>query len=242
MTLPSRAVSSWFGNRKNDIVSLEQWRNAPLTYTPDQETNGEWNVDRYEVILGVDRSGELFQRAGLLTLRNRFYPKQVMATTSDYEIENRPVRKGDRVLQRIHILQPWGRSLFDVLTVNEITEVIDEPRHKGFTYTTTTVHSEIGEWSPSVVWRENGEVALIIEVVSRNRPGASRFAQRLTRWLQLRAHRLSIENFRAILMGARPSTATSSEFVPAALLPVGMIALAVSLFLLAVRAFYRRRQ
>lgn len=173
MEIPNQAVAVWFGRKLDDSRYLDLWREAPLTYSESQPIDSAWNVDRYEIILGRDSSGNLFDRAARLTLRNRFYPAQVMVNASDFQREDRPVRRGDRVVQRIRLLLAWNRPVLEVLTMNEITEVIDEPRRKGFTYTTTTVHSEIGEWSPVVEWRENGEVALIITVVSRTRPGAS---------------------------------------------------------------------
>ena len=233
-------VPSWFGNPKQDAIYLEQWRSAPLTYTPGQPIDQYWNVDRYEVLLGVDPSGQLFKRAARVAMRNRFYPPQVMANTSDYQLANRDVQLGDRVLQRIHLLTLGQQAVLDTLTLNEITEVIDEPRRKGFTYTTTTVHSEVGEWSPTVVWRENGEVILIIEIVSRSRPGSPRLSARLMRWLQLRAHHLSILNFRSLLSGDRYG-APQPAFLPPELAPVGMLALALVLFTLAVYNFTHRK-
>jgi hypothetical protein len=154
-----------------------------------------------------------------------------MVNTSDFQLADRPVQAGDRVLQRIRILMAGKRPVMEVLTVNEVTEVIDEPRRKGFTYTTTEVHSEIGEWSPEVIWRENGEVALVISVVSRARPGATKLSRQITRWLQLRAHRMSIQNFLEQLCGPYAGRPAHAEFVPAKVLPVGLLALALVLFL-----------
>ena len=54
-----------------------------------------------------------------------------MLNTSDFQLEDRPVRSGDRVVQRIRLLLAWNRPVLEVLTMNEITEVIDEPRRKG---------------------------------------------------------------------------------------------------------------
>lgn len=198
------AVPVWFGKgRSNDAQYLTLWQNAPLTYDPKQAVDHHWNVDRYEAILGRDTTGALFTQAASLVLHNRFYPEDVMQSVSDFGLENRAARPGDRVLQRIRIFQYNTLPILEVLALNEITEVIDEPRRAGFTYTTTSAHSEIGEWSPRVEWRENGEVALIVEVVSRIRPGAPALARHLARSLQLRAHQLGIENFRALVAGKK---------------------------------------
>lgn len=218
MMFPKSALPVWFGfGRKKDAQYLRAWRNAPLTYFPDQEItdtgagSDQWNVDRYEVILGQDANGAFFQHAAQLVLTNQFYPAEIMTSTSDFQIQGRTVRTGDRILQRIPVFQYNTLPILDVLTMNEITEVTQSPRRVGFTYTTTQAHSEIGEWSPSVEWRENGEVALIIEVISRTRPGASLFARRLTRRMQLHAHRVSIQNFQALLSGRRRQLQRSDQ-------------------------------
>ena len=223
MAYPEKAVAKWFGKgRQNDVLYLRAWRDAPLTYSPEQEIDPAWNVDRYETILGHDSSGALFERAANLTLRNQFYPKEVMVNVSEFGLENRTVQAGDRVLQRIRLLQYKDKPILEALTVNEITDVIQEPRRAGFTYVTTAAHSELGEWSPVVEWRENGEVALVISVVSRTRPGSSYLSRRLARRLQLRAHKLSIQNFLARLNGVpfrpEPGPAPRLQFLPVALL------------------------
>jgi len=242
MAYPERALQVWLGRgQKNDVQRLQSWRDAPLTYFPEQELDPNWVVDRYETVLGQDSTGDLFQKAARLTLQNRFYPPEVMTTVSDYSLENRPIRVGDRVLQRIRVFQYKNFPLLEVLTLNEITEVVQEPRRVGFTYTTTAAHSEIGEWSPEVIWRENGEVVLVINVLSRSRPGASRLARQLTRRLQLHAHQLSIQNFLALLHG-RPRSAEPYRYatLSASLLPVALLAAAFILLLLAMFHFKKK--
>lgn len=236
-----RAVAVWFGKgQRNDAQLLQEWRAAPLTYTPEQDLDENWNVDRYEVILGQDASGSLFRRAAQLTLRNQFYPPEVMSSVSDFGLVGRSVEPGDRVVQRIRIFQYRGIPILEVLTMNEITHVVDEPRRAGFTYTTTTAHSEIGEWSPLVEWRENGEVALVINVVSRSYPGASSFTRRLTRRMQLRAHKLSIENFLAQLSGTVYRAPEQGVSTTVSLLPVAMLGAALLLFLYSILGWKRR--
>ena len=135
MTFPQRAVSVWFGKaRAKDAQYLQKWREAPLTYSPRQPIDSNWNVDRYETVLGRDDTGNLFRRAAELTLKNRFYPPEVMVNTSDFGLENRPVRVGDRIIQRIRLLQIGERPVWEVLTMNEITEVIDEPKSRVYLY------------------------------------------------------------------------------------------------------------
>lgn len=241
MTIQDRAKSVWFGaGREQDAKLLQDWRSSPVTYQPGQETGPEWFADRYEIDLGYDTSGKLFERASRLVLNNRFYPPEVMANTSDFGQEKRPVRPGDRVLQRIRIFQMRSAPVLEVLTMNEITEVIQEPRRAGFTYTTTTAHSELGEWAPTVEWREDGRVVLVIDVVSRARPGASKWARRFGRGLQLRAHKLSIENFLAQVRGDYHTQEVKFALVPADLMPVWLLLLAVLVSIAAAVGYQRR--
>jgi uncharacterized protein (UPF0548 family) len=239
MVYPESAGPIWFGQgRADDGRYLDRWRNAPLTYSADQELDHHWNVDHYEIVLGKDQTGDLFQRAARLTMTNQFYPTEVMLTTSDYSRMNRAVQAGDRVLQRIRLFEIAGRSILEMLTMNEITDVVYEERRAGFTYTTTAAHSEIGEWTPMVEWRENGEVVLVISVVSRAQPGASALSRRFARRMQLRAHRLSITHFLTLLNGG-PRSLRRPHF-SAELLPAGLLATAFLLVVAAALGFNRR--
>lgn len=230
MTYPDQSVSKWFGrDRQKDSLYLQAWRDAPLTYFPREVMTPGWNVDHYEIILGKDTTGELFQKAAQLTLLNQFYPADVMTVVSDFALESRAVQPGDRVLQRIRIFQFGSQPLLETLTLNEITDVVQEPRRAGFTYMTTAVHAEVGEWSPVVEWRDNDEVVLVINVISTTRPGMSDFGRRLSRKLQLRAHQRSIQNFKALLAGRKLAKPSRQASVPADLLPVGMLAVALGL-------------
>lgn len=232
MGYPSGGLAVWFGRgQQQDGQYLQAWRDAPVTYVAEEATGANWSADRYEVILGKDSTGSLFQRAAELTLHNRFYPREVMAAVSDFSQEDRTVRPGDRVLQRIPVLVYEGQPVVEILTLNAVCEVIQEPRRAGFTYVTTAAHSEVGEWSPRVEWRENNEVALVIEIVSRPRPGLPAFIQQFTRQMQLRAHKLSIQNFLAQLRGepaaqAQPFARALPKMAPALV----MVIIALLLF------------
>jgi hypothetical protein len=111
----------------------------------------------------------------------------------------------------------------------------------GFTYTTTAAHSEIGEWSPLVEWRENGEVALIITVISRLRPGAPALLRRFVRGLQLQAHQLSIQNFQARLAGRTPQFITAQPAI-ARIIPVAAVIFAIAVVLGSLVNFSRKEK
>lgn len=231
MVYPRSGLPVLFGRgRQQDAYYLKAWRDAPITYAAESATGADWSADRYEVILGSDATGKLFEKAATLALYNRFYPREVMTAVSDYSLEGRAVRAGDRILQRVPIFEYEGRPLLEMLSMNEVSEVIQEPRRAGFTYITTAAHSEVGEWSARVEWRENNEVVLIIEVVSRVRASGLDFIQRFGRQMQLRAHRLSIENFLAQLKDeparlSEPFAWSLPRMAPAALVLVSFLLL-----------------
>jgi len=239
MAYQAGSIPVWFGRGcESDAQYLQAWREAPVTYNPDQVVNHHWHADHYEIVLGKDETGSLFNRAATITLMNQFYPLDVMYSTSDFGLKNRLAQVGDRILQRIRIFQIAGRPIFEVLALNEISEVIQEPRRVSFVYTTTTVHSEIGEWSASVEWRDNSEVALVIDVVSRALPGTSTPVQKFFRRMQLRADKLCIHNFKALLR-LQSSSAQRKTF-PTEILPVGLLAAAFLLLFSVVFSFGRK--
>lgn len=239
MDFPEGAKLIWFGrNRQMDRKYLQAWRHSPLTYTKQTALDSFWNADRYEIFLGNDPDGDLFQRASQLLMTNQFYPPEVMASVSDYSLQERRVRLGDRILQRIKIFQIRQHPLLEALTVNEITEVVEEPRRVGFTYTTTRTHSEVGEWSPAIDWRADNDVVLVIQVLSRIQPNTSLLIHRFTRKFQLRAHRISIRHFVRLLFN-RSATIRKAPF-STDLFPAGLLTMAVLFLLLALLGVNRQ--
>ena len=148
------------------------------------------------MFIAHDPDGKLFQRAADALMRYHFYPESLMHYVSDFSRENRWLRVGNRLVQRIHAFRLLGLPILDAITMNEIYAVSDEPRRKGFTYVTTQAHSERGEWSPAVEWRDNGDLYLTIHVLSRLAYDVSPFQLRRIRRLQTGAHHQGIEAFK----------------------------------------------
>lgn len=189
-------LEEWFPRAPADGRYLRLWREAPLTYQPGQALDSTWHVDDYAVTLGVDATAQLFDRAINMLMRYRFYPADVMRAISDFELERRWLRPGDRIVQRLHIFRLPNLPLLDVVTMNEITSVVNEDRRKGFTYATTECHAEQGEWSALIDWHASGEVRLTMHAVSRPGPRLLIWAYGLARHLQLRAHQRGLASFR----------------------------------------------
>lgn len=182
--------------RKDDERLLQEWRNAPLTYTPGQTIDSSWHTDHHQEMITANGTAQQFARARDLLLRYQFYPLSLMHHVSDFSRENRLMRPGDRIVQRIHSTTVLGIPLLDSITMNEVTAVIDEPRRVGFTYITTAAHAELGEWSALIVWRDDGAFILTIDAISRLAYYMPNWLAPRSRRLQLRAHDLGMESFK----------------------------------------------
>ena len=202
-SLPHGAQLSWLGaGRRHDADYLARWRGAPETYTAGRPVDESRRQDHYREVIASDSGEEGWERVSDLLMRYKFYPPAVMHHVSDFSVEERWMRAGDRMVQRIHVGRVLGVGFLDALTMNVVCSVVDEPRRRGFTYITTQVHSEVGEWS---AWLERHDSDLTLSVHSISRPAdhVARPLHPLLRRLQLRAHRLGIEHFKALVAGGR---------------------------------------
>jgi len=194
----SGAKFVWFG-QGDDAKYLEAWQHVPLSYTPGQPVDTTFHSDHHQEVIASKADAALFNRAADLLLRYHFYPAHVMTHISDFSREDRRMRKGDRILQRIHGFRMLGYSIFDGLTMNEIWSVIDEPRQAGFTYITTQAHAEKGEWAAHLEWRDDESLMLTITALSRLARDLPVFMQNYARRVQLRAHHDGMTNFQRMV-------------------------------------------
>lgn len=242
MLFPKYAGLAWFGHgRLSDPHYLATWRNAPLTYKRGQELDWNWNFDHYEVALGIDETGELFKRAVELILTDQLHPTAVMTASSHFKMEKRAVQVGDRVLQRIRLFEIANRPVLEALAMNEVTEVIQEERKAGFTYTTTAVHSETGEWTSTVEWRDTGEVVLVMDITSRTRPGTPRAISDYSRRIQLHGHDLSVFHLTKLL-DAGPRREIQDHFSTEVLPSVVLVSIFLSMIAAGLGFYYRSRK
>lgn len=184
----------WFPKPSPFEAYLDQLGQPPNNFDPEQPIDHTWHVDQHEISLGSGTgpdAGGLFERAVDLLLHYQFYPPSVMRHASDFSRENRHLRYGDRVVQRIHVIP----GLLDVITMNRVTATLAEPNRIGFTYTTTEYQFEMGEWTATVIRKRDGQVSLVMYAVSKAGPKMPWWARPFARALQLRAHRLGMENF-----------------------------------------------
>ena len=135
-------------------------------------------------------------------MRYQFYPNDVLSHVSDFSLWNRWVQVGDRIVQRIHLFSLFGKPILDVVAMNEISQVITEPRRYGFTYVTAANHVEQGEWTACINWRDDGELFLSVKAISK--PSAAEPVRNYSfmRALQKSAHQRGLQNFKqAVLSG-----------------------------------------
>lgn len=170
MSILTTAKLNWFDNGCCDVRFLDIWQSVPLNLSMNEVGESHWHHDHHEMVLGHDLNGQLFQKAAYHLLRYHFYPHTVMKATSDFGLNGRCARVGDRIVQRIHLVRLFGRPIVDVMTMTEVTQVINTPRHAMLAYATVANHITQGQWCASVEWRDDGMVLLTMSAVSRPAP------------------------------------------------------------------------
>ncbi len=194
------AVIVFFGQaREQDATYLDRWRAVPLTYRPGQAVDARFERHHYEVVLSEKANAASFACAADHLLRYHFYPPLIMTHVSDFSHEDRRMKPGDRLVQRIGAANPFGWTLVEGITMNEIWSVIDEPRRAGFIYVTTEAHEEVGEWSAQIEWRMDQSLMLTVSALSHTSDRIPRWFHPLTRRLKQKAHHAGIAHFSTLL-------------------------------------------
>jgi uncharacterized protein (UPF0548 family) len=192
----------WFPrlSTRDDSHILDQWRAARPTFHRGDELNGmAWKHDRHTHLILSQATHAQFERAARLLWRYDFYPPELMAHVSDFSRAGRPLREGDLILQRIHVMP----ALLDAVTLVRVSEVIDEPRRKGFAYVTTQAHFEIGEWWCWVERQLDDALTVNIRSISRAGPRLPGWGRGFARRLQQRAHREGLAYFAGLNLSLR---------------------------------------
>ncbi len=184
----------FFDTPAHDARYLQLWRAAPLTYR-EGDVIPDAHTDHYEERMADSADASRFEQAVDALLRYHFYPDDIMHHTSDFSVQGRHMRMGDRIVQRIRV--PGFGGLVNVLTMNEVVRVSDEPRIAGFAYATTAQHDEIGQWSARLNWREDQSLWLTVD--SYGWAKVPWFMRASGRRFQLDAHQRGIANFRRII-------------------------------------------
>jgi hypothetical protein len=198
MPLITSATLSWFDDGCCDVKYLDEWQDAPLSFTPGQVTDSNWYSDSYDQVIMPRADESAFQKAADLLLRYRFYPDHILSFTGDFDLEQRQVRVGDRIVQRIHVLRLLGRAILDVIAITEVTDVVNEPRRAGLSYATVFPHVAQGQWQAAVIWGKMGELRLAVKAILRLDPTEPARNRRLIRFFQRQAQRHGLDHFKQL--------------------------------------------
>jgi len=205
MKLFTTAVTEWFGDDCCDVKYLDMWHEAPRSYIPDQVVDQSWHSDHDEIVVAKNADGRLLQKAANLLLHYQFYPQTTLSHLGDFDLGNgRAMRVGDRIVQRIHVLQLFGYVLLDVIGIIEISQITSEPRCKGFTYVTVAPHVEQGEGSAHIYWRDNDDLVLIITSISRPVSQEPARNHAFIRAYQKKVRQAGITQFKKLLLAPEP--------------------------------------
>ncbi len=202
MSLITSATLSWFDDGCCDVKYLDKWQDAPLSFAPGQVTNSNWYSDSYEKVIMPQANGRSFSKAADLLLRYQFYPDHILSFTSDFKREGRRLHQGDRIVQRFHLLRLLGRPILDVLSMTEVSEVIDGPDRIGFSYVTVAPHVAQGKWQVAMRWQESGALLLTINSVLRPNPEEPAGNHSLIRYYQRQAHHHGLRHFTRLVQTA----------------------------------------
>lgn len=201
MKFLTTAKLNWFDDGCCDVKYLDIWNNTALSYQPGQPLDASWHEDNYELALGMDEDGRIFRKAADLLMRYQFYPHDVLSHVSDFGLWNRWAQVGDRIVQRIHLFSLFGKPVLDVIAMNEVREVITEPRRYGFTYVTVATHVEQGEWTACLDWAPDNQLRLSVHAISRPTPEEPARNYSFMRTLQKSAHQRGLNHFKQIVLG-----------------------------------------
>ena len=190
------ATLKWFDDGCCDVKYLDLWQDVPVNYESGQATDERWCSDHHETVIATDASGKLFRYAVDLLMTYQFYPPDLMSCTSDFSLEQRWLRVGDRIVQRIHLFYLFGRPVIDAVGMTEVSAVVMKPDRYGFTYVTVATHAAEGKWSTQVARQANGDVVLTLDAISRPVPEEPARNHAFIRSFQRTAHQRGISHFK----------------------------------------------
>ena len=206
MNFLTTAKVTWFDDGCCDVKYLDEWDRVPPSYHPGQAVDDSWYTDQYELKLGRDVSGKLFQVAADRLMAYQFYPEEILQHVSDFGLNERRPYPGDRIVQRLHIFTLAGKPVVDVISMNQIESVCEEPRRVGFRYVTVATHVEQGEWSAYVTWNAQDDVVLTVHSISRPNPEEPARNHKFIRARQKEGHQRGLTYFQKTVLDAFEST------------------------------------
>lgn len=124
-------------------------------------------------ILGIDTQKPLAHFRLDFLFDYKIFPGHIMTSLTQWALENRRMKVGDTVAQQVYI--PPTKTLSQKLVFGvRISEIIDTPYKKGFSYETLEGHVEKGI-SAFTVEQQNGRILFRIQTHSTPSSPLSRF-------------------------------------------------------------------
>ena len=106
-------------------------------------------------------------------MRYHVFPSNIMRFITQWEYENRSMKIGDVIVQQIHF-PPMVNAPLKMIMAVRISEIIDDPNRKGFSYETLEGHVEKGI---STFTLEQTTTGIHFQISTFSTPG-----NRLLRW------------------------------------------------------------
>ncbi len=145
--------------------------------------------------LGADPNGARFNAIAMKMLNGHYYPKDAVQVFGLFQEEQRLIQSGDRLLQRAPLL-----PFYDGLVAWSMVEIFVAERSEttcSIGYVTTQQHHARGIWRADLVL-ENGSLKLTVKSTACPRSFLFWLGLPFARFLQLRARRRAVEEFRHI--------------------------------------------
>lgn len=173
---------------------FEKWKSAPVNWDPIKGGRRALLCfqDSKNAALGVDPTGEAFDRIADRMMNGHYYPPDALTYYAEALEQGRSLKPGDRVLQKAPIL-PFLPGL-GVWQMVEIYAAERTSERCKLGYVTTVHHHGRGIWQAEL---ETLEGELTLTVTSTTSPNSWLFwlGLPLARFLQLRARRRAIKEF-----------------------------------------------
>lgn len=176
---------------------FDRYREAPVTWRYGEDNRRPlvcWVDERRKTLVKGHRP-QAFAAIADRMLGGRYYPPDALDFFGLWMEEDRPIRVGDRILQRARLLPFAGWPVLWAMTEVFAAERTDSTCTLG--YVTTRRHFGRGEWQATLTQTTEG---LELEVDSISGPHSWLFwlAMPIARALQLRAWRRAFEEFTAL--------------------------------------------
>jgi len=171
---------------------------APLSWHPTEGGKRSFVCFEDELIedLGPDPDGSRFNMIAERMLSGRYYPRDAVQFHGLFQDENRQLHPGDRIQQRAPIFPFW-----DGLVAWSMAEIFVAERSESMCsigYVTTRKHHGRGIWRADLT-HEGGRLTLAVRSTAFPNSFLYWLGIPVARYLQLRARRRAIEEFRKLL-------------------------------------------